>query len=109
MSYEIVKGDTGPAMPVTLTVSGTAIDVSGADTVVMRWAKPDGTVTESTLTVLDASVGSFQMEWSTGDTDQIGAHIGEVVVTTGSEIETFPNDGTKIIWFVNPTVSDLVE
>lgn len=104
MSFDIVRGDTSPAMDIDLSV-----DTSGADSVVLRWAKPDGTVYTSNLTEVDASLGQYQMEWTEEDTDQIGPHIGEVVVTTGGAVETFPPDGGKLYWWVNPQVGDLVD
>jgi hypothetical protein len=109
MSYDIVTGDTAPPLPVTVTENDIAIDTSLADSVEFRWAKPDGTVTLSTLTPVDASIGEYEMEWATGDTDQIGAHFGQIVVTTGTEVKTYPSDGTRIIWWVNPQVADLFE
>lgn len=106
MSYDIVRGDLGPAMPVTVTENGTALDCSGADSVQLRWYKPDGTTVLTGLTEVDASVGSFIREWSAGDTDLIGPHHGEIVVTTAGVVQTYPSDGFKLIWWVNPQVGD---
>lgn len=103
MSYEVVRGDTSPPMDIDL-----GEDTSGADSVQLRWAKPDGTVMLSNLTAVDATEGLYQMEWGPDDTDTIGPHIGEVIVTAGGDIETYPPDGSKLYWWVNPNVSDLV-
>lgn len=102
MSFEIVRGDNTP-MDVDLTA-----DTSSADSVQLRWAKPDGTTYLTNLTEVDASAGEYQMEWGPDDTDTVGPHVGEVIVTTGSLVETYPADGSKIIWWVNPQVGDLV-
>ncbi len=109
MSFDLVRGNTSPPMPITVSVSGAGVDVSGADSVQLQWAKPDGTVMLTNLTPIDPTEGEYQMDWSAGDTDVIGPHIGEVVVTTGGIVETYPADGSKIIWWVNPSVTDLVD
>lgn len=106
MSYEIVRGDTSPSMPVNITANGVAVDASSADSVELRWMKPDGTVTTTTLVAVAAITGEFEMQWTNGDTDQIGPHFGEVIVTTGAAVETFPSDGSKIIWWVYPQIGD---
>lgn len=106
MSFDIVRGDLGPSLAITLTVSGAAQDVSTADSVELHWVKPDGTVMLDDLTEVDATEGQFEMVWEAGDTDQIGAHLGQVIVTSGSVVETYPSDGSMIIWFVNPQVGD---
>lgn len=106
MSFDIVKGDLGPFMPVTITVDGVAIDTSTADTVELKWAKPDGTLVTSTLTPVNPAVGAYNMVWDSGNTDQIGPHLGQVVVTEAGVPKTYPSDGSYVIWFVNPTVAD---
>lgn len=82
-----------------------AEDLSGATTVELHWVKPDGTLIVDTLNPVDASLGEFEMIWSAGDTDQEGAHFAHVVVTTAGVPETYPSDGTKIIWWVNPQIA----
>jgi hypothetical protein len=107
MSYDIVTGDTAPPLPVAVTENDIAIDTSLADSVEFRWAKPDGTVTVSTLTPVNEVIGEYEMVWTTGDTDQPGAHFGQIVVTTGTEVKTYPSDGSQIIWWVHPRVGDV--
>ncbi len=106
MSYEISRGDTIPAMAVTVQTNGVAVDVSDADTVEMHWVMPDGTARVSTLTAVSAIDGQFAMEWEPEDTDQAGIYFGHVVVTTDDDQETFPSDGSRMIWFVNPSIAD---
>lgn len=105
MSFELVKGNLAPAMPLTITSDGSAVDLSGADTVELSWIKPDGTETLTTLTPVNAALGQFRMDWTDGDTDQVGPHLGLVIVTTSSVPQTYPSDGTKIIWWVNPALT----
>ncbi len=104
MSFDIVRGNTWPPMDIDI-----ATDVTSADTIEFKWAKPDGTTYVTNLTPVSLAAGTFMMEWAAGDTDIIGPHIGEVVVTTGGAEQTFPADGSKIIWWVNPSVADLVD
>ncbi len=106
MSYNIVKGDLGIPLPLTITSSGTAVDTTTADSVQLHWRQPDGTVNVDDLTAISAVAGQYKMDWEDGDTDQIGPHVGQIVVTTGAVIETYPSDGSNIIWFVNPSVAD---
>src|SRR5690348_3899521 len=108
MSFELVRGDLAPSMPVTITVNNVPLDTSSADTVIMRWVKPDGTVYETNLTPVDPAAGEYEMDWGPDDTDTIGPHVGEVVVTTAGIPQTFPSDGQKIYWWVNPNVADLL-
>ncbi len=107
MSFELVRGDLGPPMPIAITVNNVPLDTSAADSVVMRWAKPDGTIVESDLTPVDPSVGEYEMDWGPDDTDTIGPHRGQIIVTTAGIPQTFPSDGNHVIWWVNPQVGDL--
>ncbi len=102
MSFNLVVGDTVPAMDIDV-----GKDTSTAGSVQLRWVKPDGSEFLSNLTVVDAAEGTYLMEWAAGDTDLIGPYFGDVVITTGSDIETYPADGSKIIWWVNPRAYDL--
>lgn len=106
MSYEIVRGDLGPDMPIAITENGVAVNCSGASSVELHWVKPDGTEVTDTLTAVDATAGSYKMVWASGDTDQTGACLGQVVVTTAGIPKTYPSDGTLMIWWVNPQVGD---
>ncbi len=101
MSFEIVHGDTGPAMNIDLSA-----DTTDADSVQLRWMKPDGSVYMTSLTAVNTAEGLYKMEWGPDDTDTLGVHLGEVVVTTGGTIETYPADGVKLVWFVTPNIND---
>ena len=106
MSYEIVRDDISPVMQLTVLSGGTAVDCSTADSVELRWIKPDGTVTVDDLTPVAAALGQFTMDWAAGDTDQIGPHFGHILVTISGVQETYPGDGSTIIWWVNPQIGD---
>lgn len=105
MSYEIVTGDLGPSMPITVLCNDEPVDTSAADTVELHWVMPDDTLRTSTLTEVNAEVGQYVMDWESGDTDQIGVYFGHVVVTTDDIPQTYPSDGSRLIWFVNPPVN----
>ena len=106
MSYSCIRGDLSQPMAMTITRDGAAVDLTLADTVQLHWIDPDDTVSLVELTVVDAPTGEVQRIWEAGDTDVVGTHFGQVVVTTGGVVETFPNDGSFIIWDVYPQVGD---
>lgn len=106
MSFDLVRGDLNPSMPLDIVVAGTAWDLSGADTVEMHWTDPNGVEYTRALTVVNALLGQFQLDWIAGDTDVVGPYQGQVVATTSGAPKTFPSDGSKVIWFVNPQVGD---
>lgn len=103
MSYSIVKGDLEPPLPLTLKVNGAAYDgATGAPTVQLRWTKPDGTTSLVALVAVNAAAGVFERQWEAGDTEQVGTHRGQVIVTRAGRPRTFPSVGTYAQWQVNP-------
>ncbi len=106
MSYELPRDDISPVMQLTVLLDGAPVDCSDADSVELRWVKPDGTVAVDDLTPVAAALGQFTMDWATGDTDQVGAHFGQVLVTIDGVQETYPASGPPIIWWVYPKVGD---
>lgn len=101
--YSVVQGDThaDTAMPITLTDNGTAATIAVSDTVELVWTKPDGTTSTVSLTDVDRDAAEFKRVWVAGDTDQVGLHTAQVLVTdSGGKERTFPNDGTFILWNV---------
>lgn len=106
MSYEIVKGDLEPDMQLNLTVNGAAKDISTAVSYQLRWKKPDGTVSTVALASVNLAQGQVKRVWVSGDTDLVGIHRGQVVVTwSGSEPQTFPSDGSYYYWYVHPQLT----
>lgn len=101
MSFNLVPGDLTP-MPVTLRSNGVEVAVDGAAVVEFFWRKPDGTEVTVALTSVNRLLGQFQRDWVAGDTDLVGTHYGRVRVTEGGVPKTYPDDGSRIIWFVNP-------
>ena len=101
MSYSLVVGDLEPDMFLTAAVNGTAKDLSDADTVELRWLKPDGTEVYVSLDEVDFELGQVKRTWVAGDSDDAGVHRGRIVATwAGDEPQTFPNDGSWFIWWV---------
>jgi len=92
MSYNIIRGDLEPDMELTAAIDGTAESLTGALAYVLRWLKPDGTLstvsvigaTRATLVIADDVVESVD---ATLDTLTLTAHAfltgdGPVQLTT---------------------------
>lgn len=95
--FRIKKGDTRPALEAILRGSDDdPRDLTNATGVDFHLVDSEGNVlVNSVATIVDASEGLVQYEWSDGDTDDIGLHRAEFDVSydDGSS-ETFPNYGT---------------
>jgi len=53
---------------------------------------------DTAMTIVDATGGIVQYDWQTGDTDTVGTYNVEFEVTySDSSIETFPNNGNKVV------------
>lgn len=102
MSYDISQGDLDPAMPVRIADESGAVDLAIADSVQLVWRQPDGTVTTVDLSPVSASAGQYERIWEDGDTNQVGAHRGQVVVVISGRQQTYPSDGSSMVWWVNP-------
>lgn len=101
MAFRIVQGDLEPDLLLDLAVNDTAEDITDATSPTMVWWKPDDSVDEVDLIVVDAAAGRVRYTWETGDTDLVGLHRGRVVLTRGNgEQQTFPSDGTWFRWRV---------
>jgi hypothetical protein len=107
--FELVAGDLEPDMPLTVTMNGEAVDLTDATSIVLHWLKPNGAVVDVTLTAVDLATGQVKRVWETGDSAQTGYHKARVKVTwdTG-DVQTYPNDGSWLIWAVYEAVG-LVE
>ncbi len=101
MSFDIGVGDLTP-LPITIQTNGEIVVVDIAADVQLRWQKPDGSVEMVTLTNVNRALGQFRRDFVAGDTDQVGTHYAHVIVTEGGIPKTYPSDGSRIIWFVNP-------
>jgi hypothetical protein len=101
VSYSLIVGDLESDMFVTAAVAGVADDLRDADTVELDWLKPDGTRVTVPLVAVDAQVGQYKRVWEAGDTDLAGVHRGRMVVTWPTdEPQTYPNDGSWMIWYI---------
>jgi hypothetical protein len=50
------------------------------------------------MTIVDDTNGVVQYDWQVGDTDTVGAYYVEFQVTySDASVETFPNNGSKIV------------
>lgn len=107
MSFQCIRGDLTQSMPITLAVNDIAVVIADTSTVELRWTDPDGVTTVVALEEVDFATGQVRRVWVAGDTDVVGAHTGQIIVTSvGGDVETFPNDGSLIIWWVYPRTGD---
>src|ERR1051326_1398882 len=106
MSYNIVAGDLYEPLEIDGADASGAVNLTDATSVQMRWKKPDGTTSLVDLVIIDAPTGRVKKVWSAGDTDQVGVHRAQVVVTwPTAEPQTFPEDGSAIIFWVNAALA----
>lgn len=107
MTFHIVQGDLEPDMEIECAVNSAAKDLTTADGAQLRWKRPDGSVVMVDLEVSDPVAGVVKRVWAAGDTDQVGVHEGQVVVTwpTG-ETQTFPSTRRYARWIVEPQLED---
>jgi len=102
MAFSIKQNDTSPSLQATLKdASLTPINLSGA-TVMFHMKSVDGTVKiDETMTITDAENGVVQYDWQVGDTDTVGTYYVEFEVTySDASVETFPNNGNKVVTVV---------
>jgi hypothetical protein len=108
MSYDIVLGDLGPEMPITLQDDGGAFVLNtGTDTVFLHYNDPSGANHIVALEIIDAPTGACTRTWVAGDLPVIGAYIGQVKVLRSGDPtfpRSFPNAGDKIIWWCNVSI-----
>ena len=90
------KGDTYPPLRATLTADGVALDLTAATGVDAVIVGPSTTLTATCTVLSPATAGRVEYEWQAGDTDEVGSHQIEFVVTwSATEEETVPNTGTR--------------
>lgn len=105
MSYNLVLGDTQP-LTVTLLAYGGGpyvLDI-GTDVVTIRYLDPDKETHEAEMTIVTEATGEISRTWEEDDLPSAGTYFGQVTVTRTVDavvsINTFPDDGSKIIWNV---------
>ena len=106
MSFDLVRGDLLPVMPVAVTSGGVAVNLSTASSVEMHWVDPAGTEFTRALTPVSAAAGTFTLDWIAGDNATEGVYQGQVVAVIGGSPRTFPSDGSTYVWWVNGQVGD---
>ena len=99
MAFSIKQNDTSPSLQATLKDAElNPINLGGA-TVRLHMKSVDGTIKiDKAITVINDLQGLVQYDWVVGDTDTVGTYYVEFEVTyNDGSIETFPNNGSKII------------
>lgn len=91
-------GDLAPKLELTLTDgrSGTAVDLTTAESVTLVMTDRSGTIVVDHLDmdVIDAAAGEIERDWLAGETDTPGVYRAEVEVTwPGPKPQTFPAQG----------------
>lgn len=84
MSYDLVTGDTGSVLSITVLDSDTGLakDLT-ACSVIFRWEGETGTVVNKTATISDAANGVVQYQFSAGEIFAPKMRV-EVEVTDGA-------------------------
>lgn len=102
-NYGIVLGDLGPTMPVQLLDNGAPfVLVADTDVVTLNYLGPDKILRSKVLAIAVPSTGSCVAAWEAGDLPVFGPYQGLATVTRVGDStfpRTFPNGGTKIIWW----------
>ena len=95
-TFDIKEDDTKRYLQVTITIGGTALDLSGTTvTFTMKNVIADSTpkVDAQSCDITDATAGQCEYRWAAGDTDTIGTYHGEFIVTYGdATVLTTPQD-----------------
>ena len=102
MSFDLVVGDLEPDIIFQALENSIPKNLSSTTAIVLQWLKPDATVVVVTLTAVNLTLGLVKYVWVSGDTLLAGTHAGRIVVTyTNGDVQTFPSDGSSVIWNVH--------
>jgi hypothetical protein len=102
MAFSIKQNDTSPALQATLKDAALSpINLNGA-TVMFHMKSLDGTMkVDAAMTITSPLEGVVEYNWEAGDTDTVGTYYVEFEVTYFDDsVETFPNNGNKVITVV---------
>jgi hypothetical protein len=106
MSFETVIGSF-ESMTGQVSENGSPLVLELTDTLTLIYRTPSGIDKSKVLTIADASTGSWVAEWVEGDLPETGGYKGKVKVERPAD-STYPHyhpdDGTRIIWWVYPTI-----
>jgi hypothetical protein len=99
-------GDTFPPLVTTLEENGGPLDLTGADTVTMRMASGQTSLTDLECDVVgDPTNGIVEYVWQAGDTDVPGTYKVDFLIDFGTgQLQSAPNDSEKEI-VIRPAVS----
>lgn len=99
MAFSIKQNDTSPSLQATLKDAALdPINLTAAN-VRIHMKSVDGTLKiDAPMTVVTPLEGLVQYDWQVGDTDTVGTYYVEFEVTyADASIETFPNNGSKVV------------
>jgi hypothetical protein len=102
MAFKIKQNDTSPSLQATLKdASFTPINLTESQ-VRFHMKSVDGALKiDAPMVVVTPLQGLIQYDWQSGDTDTVGTYYIEFEVTySDASIETFPNDGNKVVSIV---------
>lgn len=99
--FYLKQHDTAPAIATTLTdPNGKVVVLTGASITFTMSATVGGTpkVNRGTVTILNATAGTCQYQWLTGDTNALGSFYAEweVVFPSGNK-ETYPGNSYNTV------------
>ena len=101
--FSIKRGDTYPAIAVTVKQDGTAVDLSGASVYFFMRAAGETakTVDSGAVTITAATSGQCEYRWAVGDTATAGDYEGEFEIHLASgRVATAPASGFVCIRIV---------
>jgi len=102
ITHERMVGDT--LIPITgkLVRNGAAVNLTGA-TVKFHMVKKDHTVVvnEASATVVDATAGTVSYTFDPTEVDEADDYYGWFIVLSGTDTDTFPHDGNKLLIRIN--------
>lgn len=97
-SFDVKRHDLLPALVLTISLDGTAVDLTYASSAKLIVSNRSGVKIDSPMTILDQTnpdnLGKVQYDLQLGDTDTVGSYNMEVEVTwAGGRPQTFPSKG----------------
>jgi|TARA_R110000803_G_scaffold59993_1_gene119036 hypothetical protein len=96
MAFHIKQNDTSPSISVELKdADNSAINLTGASVKIFVKSLGGTLKVNSTMVIVNASLGTIRYDWQAADTDTFGTYAIEFQATySDGSIETFPNTGS---------------